>query len=224
MNVLVVAPHPDDEAIGCGGAICLHVARGDRVVVAFLTSGELGLKHLSRDEAWRVREAEARSAGGILGVADMRFLRCPDWYLNENLADTAGLLQPVMDAEGPQVIYFPHPQESHPDHQATARILDMTLQRCQKQPVALYGYEVWSPLPAYDHIQDISKVMARKLRAVRCHRSQLAAIQYDRAVKGLNQYRGCLAGRCRYAEVFRRFEANDLKRFGEAAGPLVPDR
>ena len=210
MNVLVVAPHPDDEALGCGGAICLHVARGDRVAVVFLTSGELGLKHLPRDEAWRVREAEARSAGRILGLADTRFLRCPDWCLNESLADTAGLLQPAVDAEAPQVIYFPHPEDSHPDHQATAQILGMTLQRCQKQPVALWAYEVWSPLSAYDHAEDISKVMARKLRAVRCYESQLLGFHYDRAVKGLNQYRGCLAGRCRYAEVFRRFEINKL--------------
>ena len=65
MNVLVVAPHPDDETIGCGGTLCLHQQRGDRVVVVFLTSGELGLKHLPPQEAWTIREKEANAAARI---------------------------------------------------------------------------------------------------------------------------------------------------------------
>jgi N-acetylglucosamine malate deacetylase 1 len=218
MNVLVVAPHPDDEAIGCGGAICLHAARGDRVSAVFLTSGELGLQHLAREAAWRIREEEARNAAHVLGVAETHFLRCPDWHLNENLADAAGLLQPVLDSDMPRVIYFPHPQDAHPDHQAAARVLGMTLQHCKQRPKGLYAYEVWSPLPAHDHVEYISDVMARKLRAVRCYRSQLSVFHYDRAVRGLNQYRGCLAGRCRYAEAFRRFQVDELLAASIAAG------
>jgi hypothetical protein len=49
--------------------------------------------------------------------------------------------------------------------------------------------------------------MASKLRAVRCYRSQLEDFHYDRAVQGLNQYRGALAAGCRYAEVFQSLEA-----------------
>src|SRR5262245_10748123 len=210
MNVLIVAPHPDDEAIGCGGALSLHAARGDRISAVFLTSGELGLQHLAREAAWRIREEEARNAAKVLGLVETHFLRCPDWHLNENLADTAGLLQPVLDSEEPRVIYFPHPQDDHPDHRATGRILGMTLPHCNTRPEGLYAYEVWSPLPAHDRVEDISAVMARKLRAVRCYRSQLSVFHYDRAVRGLNQYRGCLAGRCRYAEVFRRFQVDEL--------------
>ena len=65
MNVLVVVPHPDDESIGCGGTICLHAARGDRVAAVFLTSGELGLRKLPQEKAWRVREREAEKAAEI---------------------------------------------------------------------------------------------------------------------------------------------------------------
>jgi putative ABC transport system permease protein len=52
-------PAPDDEAIGCGGSIRLHADRGDRVVCAFLTSGELGVSHTPPEDVRRLREAEA---------------------------------------------------------------------------------------------------------------------------------------------------------------------
>jgi LmbE family N-acetylglucosaminyl deacetylase len=70
----------------------------------------------------------------------------------------------------------------------------------------LLGYEVWTPLSEYNEVQDISAVMERKLEAVRCHRSQMGEYHYERAVRGLNEYRGVMAGRCRYAEVFRRLD------------------
>src|SRR6185369_9154168 len=118
MNVLVIAPHPDDETIGCGGSILLHVEQGDRVVAVFLTSGELGLKHLSPAEAWRIREGEARRAGRRLGLAALHFLRQPDWYLNKNTRKAAAALRPIIRNEAPRLIYLPHPAEWHPDHKA----------------------------------------------------------------------------------------------------------
>ncbi len=72
-----------------------------------------------------------------------------------------------------------------------------------RRPI-LRGYEVWTPLAAYDHVEDISPVMRRKLLAIRAHKSQLDGdFDYKRAVTGLNQYRGALAGKCAYAEVFQ---------------------
>src|SRR5437899_1135295 len=115
MNVLVIGPHPDDEALGCGGAICLHAQRGDRVAVAFLTSGELGLKHLQREKAWQVREREARRAAKIIGVKELFFFRCPDWFLTKNVARTAKTLRPILKRVKPALIYLPHAQEWHPD-------------------------------------------------------------------------------------------------------------
>ena len=201
MNVLVVAPHPDDEAIGCGGSLCLHADRGDRLVAAFLTSGELGLKHLPPEEAWRIREAEAEAAGEALGLAQLAFLRCPDWYVGDNIEEAAARLRPIIEREAPDAIYLPHAGEWHPDHRAALPIVRAALCKADIRP-SLFAYEVWTPLQEYDHVEDISAVMERKLRAVRCYTSQLGGFRYDRAAHGLAQYRGALAGRCMYAEVF----------------------
>src|SRR5262249_21043885 len=88
-TVVIIAPHPDDEAIGCGGAICLHRKRGDPVHVVFLTSGERGTPGVSQETARSVREAEAREAGKVLVLDGMVFLRLPDLALWEQ-TESAG--------------------------------------------------------------------------------------------------------------------------------------
>lgn len=200
MNVLVIAPHPDDESIGCGGAICLHVKCGDRVTAVFLTSGELGLKQFPKEKAWAIRESEATKAAEVLGLADLTFLRKPDWYLGDRIKEAAAALKPLLQAAAPDLIYLPHEGEWHPDHKAAAPIVRAALGRTA---VSLRGYEIWSPITQYDHYENISSVMTRKLRAVRCHRSQMKEFPYDRAISGLNQYRGAIAAKAKFAEAFQ---------------------
>ena len=203
MNILVIAPHPDDEAIGCGGTVCKHSARGDRVSVIFLTSGELGLKQLPREQAWKTREAEARRSAKILGMATVEFLRLPDWTAGDHIKEGARLLAPALQCERPEIIYLPHPREWHPDHKAALSIVRAASRTAGLGNTKLLGYEVWTPISEYDCVEDISKTMALKLRALRAHKSQVRDWDYVRAVRGLNEYRGVMAGRCRYAEVFQ---------------------
>lgn len=203
MNILVIAPHPDDEAIGCGGTICKHARKGDRLVAVFLTSGELGLKQFTREKAWGIREKEARQAAKILGMAEPVFLRGPDWMIGSHAAKVAKTLRPVLRQEKPEIIYLPHEREWHPDHAAALRIVRAALKGSGLTAPALRGYEVWTPLTKFDQVEDITSVMPRKLRALRAHRSQLTEFDYVRAVRGLNEYRGALAAKSRYAEVFQ---------------------
>jgi LmbE family N-acetylglucosaminyl deacetylase len=195
-DILVIAPHPDDESIGCGGTLRLHATRGDCVRVVFLTSGEQGLPTLPSDEARRIREREAENAAAVLGLSGVTFLRRPDGSVGEHVADIVPLIRQHLACS---TIYVPHDGESHPDHRAAAEILRLALSgwtRCR-------FYEVWTPLPSFDVVEDISTVMEDKLKAIRCHASQVADIPYDRAIAGLNQYRGLMTVRSAFAEVFR---------------------
>jgi N-acetylglucosamine malate deacetylase 1 len=203
MNILVIAPHPDDESIGCGGTLYFHTQRGDRVAVVYLTSGELGLKKLPREQAWTIREAEARKAAKILRLAEPAFLRCPDWVLNEHVKTASAALVRHLKSELPEMVYMPHPLEWHPDHKAASPILWGAVRQCGISPKVVRGYEIWTPMPEFDHVENIDEAMPIKLRAIRAHRSQLEQLPYDRAIRGLNEYRGAIAGRCRYAEVFQ---------------------
>jgi len=202
MNVLVIAPHPDDEAIGCGGALCAHRDSGARISVVFLTSGELGLKHLPPEQAWAIRESEAKKAAKILGVGNLNFLRCSHWMLGDEITKASALLGPLLQEQSPDVIYLPHPIEAHPDHRVALPIVQAAWKSCSFSAPAVRLYEVWTPLSSYDIVQDISKFMPQKIQALREHASQLKDLDYVQAITGLNQYRGVMAGRCQFAEVF----------------------
>jgi LmbE family N-acetylglucosaminyl deacetylase len=201
VNVLVVAPHPDDESIGCGGTIRLHHAAGERVHAVFLTSGELGLEELPADDARAVREGEAETAAALLGLAGVSFLRHPDWFLGDVVAEAAADLRAVVERIAPERILFPHAREWHPDHAAAARVVQAAVEPGGAD-VELVAYEVWTPMAEFDDVQDVSDVIDEKLAAVRAYGSQLAKFRYDDGVEGLNRFRGALAGHCAYAEVF----------------------
>jgi len=203
MNILVIAPHPDDESIGCGGTICLHTDRGDHVAAVFLTSGEFALGDLPREKAWAIREAEAEESASILGITSVTFLRRPDHYLGDGIEEAATELRLLLERQQPQLIYLPHAYEGHSDHRACQPIVQAALSSTLIPPPALLGYEVWTPLSEYDRAENISHTMTRKLQAVCAHRSQTKQVRYDRAVSALNEYRGTMTQVGRYAEVFQ---------------------
>jgi LmbE family N-acetylglucosaminyl deacetylase len=195
-TVLIISPHPDDDAFGCGGAIQHHKAKGDRVIVAVVTDGRLGSKTLSPEKLAPIREKEALAAGKVLGVDYYVFLR----FL-EGKADiprmTAKIRSLIANVK-PYVIYCTHEAEYHYAHQVVAQATKQAAGRTE-----ILWYEVWNPLPDVDVIIDITKYIGRKMAALRKHRSQITAVRYDEAAKALNRYRGVMTATGDYAECFK---------------------
>ena len=138
-RVLIVAPHADDEVLGCGGMMAIHSARGDDIRIVVLTDGAGG--DPSGDGASdlaTVRRRESLAAGRTLGVSDYRFLGLADGGLSQDggLVET---LRGELDEFGPELIYGPSPQEMHPDHRATSRALCAACMRDGSARVMLYG-------------------------------------------------------------------------------------
>jgi LmbE family N-acetylglucosaminyl deacetylase len=206
-RVLVLSPHPDDEAVGCGGALCSHRAEGAVVRVVFLTSGERGGHGRAPAETARLREEEAQAAAHILGLEQVDFWRQPDGALRatRHLADQ---LRTLLSDWQPHVLYVTHEHEMHPDHRAAARLVRRALSGEPPLPARpnVLMYEVWTPLQRMDEIVDISACVEIKLAAVRAHQSQCAVLRFDEAVQGLNRYRGEMHSwpGGDYAEVFAR--------------------
>jgi len=201
----VISPHPDDESIGCGGAIRGHVVEGVSVRVVFLTSGEKGGHGRSPAETIRIREIEAKAAARVLGVESVEFWHEPDGDVCASGALVARLGD-LLRQWRPQVIYVPHDQEMHPDHRAACRLVrravNMAFPRIHRPTVM--QFEVWTPLQGIDHIVDVSRYMKVKMAAIRAYRSQCAVMRLDEAILGLNRYRGEMHSwpGGDYAEVF----------------------
>ncbi len=190
-RVLVLSPHPDDDAMGCGGAIRGHVVAGDRVKLVVLTSGEGGgHNRQSPEQTAQLREAEAADACGILGIHEWQFWREPDGRLEPTEALIARLTK-LLEAWRPQCVYAPHPAEMHPDHRAAAELLKLSLAEAGAGPELITRlYEVWTPMSEMDEIVDISDFVEIKLAAIRAHQTQIEAMRLDEAILALNRYRG----------------------------------
>ena len=205
-NVLVISPHPDDEAIGCGGTICKHVNEGDTVEVVFITSGEKGGHGRSEEETIMTREQESKDAAIILGVCHIECWREPDGSLLVTPHNVSRLAEKIVSSEV-AIIYVPHEQEQHPDHRAAAHIVNTAIKQlpASTEIPVVWMYEVWTPIQAIDHIVDISPYVDTKRRAIQAYKSQCEVLAFDEAILGLNRYRGEMHSwpGGEYAEIFK---------------------
>ena len=204
-KVLVLAPHMDDEAIGCGGALALHVARGADVTILFLTDGRQGGKlsgAAAESALGATRKREAELALRELGVTKRMFLDAPDGALTEQADALAVRLREILRDLRPALVYLPFFLEEHPDHRAASQLLLAAMQGTDLEFNCL-GYEVWTPLFPNCFVS-IDETLERKKRALGHYQSQLAEADYLHTALGLNAYRSnaFLGETCRFAEAF----------------------
>jgi len=204
-KVLVVAPHSDDDVIGCGGALVKHVIAKDKIKIVYLCDGSLGApegKRLSQSEKAqlvKIREAEARKAAEIMGVSDLVFWRYKDGHLVLN--DTSKkLMNGLLTSFSPDIIYVPSFDDPNSDHIETVKIFAAALSASKIDPLII-NYEVWQPVFA-NRIIDVTGEFAKKREALEAHRSQLKSRNYDSAIEGLAQYRAGMSGIGNFAEAY----------------------
>lgn len=206
--VMVLAPHMDDEIIGPGGAVALHVRGGSAVTFVFMTDGKAGDRNApppqpSPEQLAQTRRAESQAAAQIVGVKDLVFLDGPDGALRET-PPIVDALTDLLRRRRPSIIYAPALTDRHPDHWATNRILRVALDRLepQQRSTIIRGYEIWSPLPA-NRMADITTVAQIKQQAIAAFVSQTRHVDYSWTATGLNQYRSMIHMHGRgYAEAF----------------------
>jgi N-acetylglucosamine malate deacetylase 1 len=215
LDILVIAPHPDDAEIGCGGTLLKANQTNKRTGILELTRGEMGT--LGRPE---IRDTEALEAAKILGLAFRGNLGLPDGGLQDLLEYRLKLGQVIRDLK-PQTLLVPHQSDRHPDHIGAALLSASAVHMAGLQKASLEGaahkvkqvlyYQGNAPITA-NVLVDISDVMAVWEKAIMAHQSQFTGVAVSETVspeilerrKARLMYWGTFIG-VRYAESFESY-------------------
>ncbi len=195
-KVLVFAPHPDDETLGCGGTLA-QLSQRCAVKVVLVTDGS-GAGALPAGTAG-VRQAEFVRALAVLGVTDTVQLQQPDGAF-QTTPELVKQMQALLADYQPDWVFLPSPLDYHRDHVRIAAFLEPLCRQAASVTHLLF-YEIWAPVPA-THVVDITDQAHLKKAALREHATAMPHGDYERAIDGLNRYRGLYLGRNRLAEAF----------------------
>lgn len=183
-HILIVAPHPDDETVGCGGVLAQY---GKQCDILLLTDGRKGTPEggsRSEAETAALRAEEFEAVAAFFRVRSFRALSLPDSELAANAKAVFGF-----DLRNYDLIFVPNRNERHPDHKAAYEMIRRMCAR-QRASAELIEYEVWSPIVRPNRFLDISGCMSVKCEGLAMYASQLSEIDYKALVLGLNSYRG----------------------------------
>ena len=139
-TILVVAAHPDDEVLGCGGTIARHADIGDEVHVLIVaegaTSRQLNRNRIQASSELSVLAKSAQQAGTILGATDVELLDLPDNRLDSlDRLDLIKTIEERLNAYQPQVVYLHHAGDVNVDHR---RLHEAVVTACRPTPGQSY--------------------------------------------------------------------------------------
>ena len=214
-NILVLAPHPDDEIIGCGGTLYKHHLAGDKITVVYMTDGSKGADPpFWGKELIEKRKKEAEEASKIIGINRLIFLYNPDEELTVN-PYTLKQMKDVLDEISPDLVYLPFILERHPDHKATSEIFVKCIKNWKNFSGYCCVYEVWTPLMP-NLLVDISECIEIKTKALKKFVTQIKRINFVDAVLGFAKYRAVLyTGLDSFAEAFLFCKSSEYLKISE---------
>ena len=189
-RILVVAPHPDDESIGCGGLMNLFCGHCDVLLVTD------GISDISKEkELSSKRQGEFAEAMKVCGVDNWFLLHIPQLQIMNHFNRFLSI-----DYTMYKYIFVPNRYEYHKDHVDTYKSIKKAIKQLHVK-TDLVEYEVWTTIRYPNIYLDISPVLDKKIKAINQHRSQTDNLDYVRFITGLNAYRG-ISRHMQYAESY----------------------
>ena len=213
-KVLVIAPHPDDETLGCGGSLLRHRKEGDELFWVICTT-------IKVKEGWPAKQVKQRNNEIITIREAYQFkeifnLNCPTTKVDTfPISDLIGKIGDIINNVSPEIIYMPFGHDVHTDHQVIAKAVQSTIKWfCYPsiQKVLMYetlsetefnyiGVKVFRP----NVFINISEFLNDKIETMKIYESELKEHPFPRSeksIKALATLRGSQCG-CESAEAFQ---------------------
>lgn len=200
-KILVVAAHPDDEVLGCGGTIAKYVKAGNKVYCLFLGKGKASRfkdtpqKGIKKEQT--VLEKEAQKAAKILGISEIFFNNFPDQkYDTVPFLNLVKSIEKIKETIKPDIIYTHHCGDLNLDHQITFKAV-LTACRPVKGEIVkeIYSFEVPSStewgIPKRKNyfipnvFVDVSDTFGKKIEALKAYKSEIRDYPHPRSLKGV---------------------------------------
>ena len=205
---MILAPHPDDEIIGCGGTLIKNAAEGKMIQTVYLTDGAYESGPYSRPEMVSVRRDEAIRVSKETGSREPLFLDSPAQPTFSIREDKKKTLAKWITEFAPDSIWIPFVFDHHPDHRRANVLLAQILKESYDRDVNIYSYETWSMLPA-NVLVDITDWMDKKRQALSMFKSQTAGFDYVHCTTGTNSHRSWMVNGSGFYEAFFRLSRAD---------------
>jgi LmbE family N-acetylglucosaminyl deacetylase len=188
-SVLVIAAHPDDEILGCGGTLRRHVVDGSAVHALIICEGET-VRYEGREVGLA---GHARQAAAIVGFASIELLGFRDQHLDTfSLIDLIGSLEKKIRETRPQLIYTHFHGDLNRDHQIVAEAVSVASRPLETYVEEVLGFETpstteWNTTQRFapNHFVEITSTLEEKLRAMACYESEVRGWPHPRSLESL---------------------------------------
>ena len=203
MKILVIAPHPDDEVLGCGGTIAKHSKQGDEIYLCIVT------KAYTPDwseEFIENRKKEIEKANKILGIEKTYFLDYPtvklDTFPQKELNDS---ITKVVAEVKPEIVYIPHKGDLNKDHRLIFEASLVATRPMNHKIKKILSYESLSETEWGQPIEpftpnvyiDISDTIKTKIGAMKAYKGEIKPYPHPRSLEMINilaKMRGSVIG------------------------------
>ena len=203
MNILVIAPHPDDEVLGMGGTI-KKLSKKNKIILCVISEGATA--QYKNKKMIQVRRDSCKKAAKILGISHIIFLDYPDMRLNLSHLDINKKLEEIIEKYRPEIVYTAPKNDLNLDHQM---VFNSTLVACRPKSgvkqILCYEIQGNTKVPFVPNVfENIEKEFSYKIKGFKMYKSEIEEFPNPRsitAIENLAIQRGVESG-TKKAEAF----------------------